>query len=88
MGGSPHIPGDVCGPYAPVPVTTVQLLVNPGLGYELDEPVLSEWECHLFAPFSRSMGVVWRPEAGREPSAFHRLMQRLVFGCHWRRVKR
>jgi hypothetical protein len=39
------------------------------------------WRCHLIP------GVVYHLEEGRQPNAFHRLMQRLCFGVRWERIK-
>jgi hypothetical protein len=39
------------------------------------------WRCHLVP------GVVYHLEEGRQPNAFHRLMQRLCFGVRWERIE-
>lgn len=39
------------------------------------------WECE-FMP-----NATWRCEEGKQPNAFHRLMQRLMFGFKWSRIK-
>ena len=46
------------------------------------EPELSEWTCHLFGAENYN-GLTWRPFKGKEPNAFWRLMQFLVFGNRW-----
>jgi hypothetical protein len=38
------------------------------------------WRCHLVP------GVVYHLAEGRQPNAFHRLMQRLWFGVRWERI--
>jgi hypothetical protein len=39
------------------------------------------WRCHLIP------GVVYQLAEGKQPNAFHRLMQRLCFGVRWERIK-
>ena len=41
----------------------------------------SEWICHL------SEGFSYAPPNGKEPNAFHRKMQELIFGFKWRKAK-
>jgi hypothetical protein len=38
------------------------------------------WRCHI------GYNLVYQLEEGRQPNAFHRLMQRLCFGIRWERV--
>jgi hypothetical protein len=38
------------------------------------------WRCELMQK------VYWEREEGQQPNAFHRLMQRLVFGFKWEKV--
>jgi hypothetical protein len=39
------------------------------------------WSCEVMPK------VYWRREEGQQPNAFHRLMQRLVFGFKWERIE-
>lgn len=53
-------------------------------GFGLDSlvtPELSGWTAHLGS-------LHYTPLAGKEPNAFHRLMQRLVLGIRWERTER
>lgn len=43
-------------------------------------PKKSEWKM-------KASGVIYWPDEGKEPNAFHRLMQRLVLGFKWEKVK-
>lgn len=40
---------------------------------------VSDWECHI-------AGVVYRPQKGKEPNAFWRWTQYLVFGIKWKKA--
>lgn len=51
----------------------------PGFGLRETMEELSDWTAHMG-------GVIYRPLKGREPPAFHRLMQRLVLGIRWERT--
>ncbi len=53
-----------------------------GYAIPIKVPEYSNWQ----ATIAGNM-IVWRPEKGREPNAFHRLMQRLILGIKWERVK-
>jgi hypothetical protein len=44
-------------------------------------PPYYAWRCHLIP------GVVYQLAEGKQPNAFHRLMQRLCFGVRWERIK-
>lgn len=44
--------------------------------YTINIPDASEWSV-------KSNGIMYRPNKGDEPNAFHRFMQRLAFGFKW-----
>ena len=45
------------------------------------EPPVYTWQCELMPH------VRWMREEGNQPNAFHRLMQYLMFGFKWERIK-
>jgi len=45
------------------------------------KPPVYTWKCELMPE------VYWMREEGNQPNAFHRLMQYLVFGFKWEKVK-
>ncbi len=55
--------------------------------YKIDIPEWSKWECHLFGAYPEG-GIIWRPQKGGEPNWFWKIMQYLVFGNKWMKVKK
>ena len=47
----------------------------------VDAPPVYAWRCEL------TPKVYWHCEEGKQPNAFHRMTQRLVFGFKWERIK-
>ena len=54
-------------------------------GFKLHvSPERSEWQCYMFGNRPPGgMGIVWRPNKGKEPNWFVRLMMRVCFDCLW-----
>jgi len=50
-------------------------------------PEYDDWECALLGG-GFEFGIVWRPTKGCVPNRFWRLMQFLVFGNRWRKIKK
>jgi hypothetical protein len=46
----------------------------------LNPPKQSDWQCQV-------AGVTYTPFEGQEPNTFHRLMQRLILGFRWSKVR-
>jgi hypothetical protein len=40
-----------------------------------------DWKCQIIEDH-----LVWHVEEGKQPNAFHRLMQRLFFGIKWSKI--
>ncbi len=57
-------------------------IIEDAFRFEMSKP--SEWECHLFG----ANGLIFNPKEGDVPNWFWRIMQRLVLGNKWLRVKR
>jgi hypothetical protein len=51
-----------------------------GVTYTISIPPKPAWKCQLIN------GVYWNVEEGKQPNAFHRLMQRLFFGIKWSKI--
>ena len=51
--------------------------------YKLHVPEHSEWQCYMFGNRPGGMGMVYRPNKGKEPNWFVRLMMRVCFDCLW-----
>jgi len=49
----------------------------------LSTPEQSEWVCYLFGNRPNGMGMVYRPNKGKEPNWFVRWMMRICFDCLW-----
>ena len=43
----------------------------------------SEWQCYLFGNRPGGMGMVYRPNKGKEPNRFVRWMMKICFDCLW-----
>ena len=43
----------------------------------------SEWQCYLFGNRPGGMGMVYRPNKGKEPNWFVRWMMKICFDCLW-----
>lgn len=53
----------------------------PHSEYVFNTPPPPEWSVEVVD------GVLWHPDSTKKvPNAFHRLMQRLVFGFKWKRL--
>jgi len=65
----------------------VKLSVEGKYAFQLT-PEQSEWQCYLFGNRPDSMGIVYRPRKGKEPSWFVRLMMRIFFDCLWVKDKK
>ena len=50
-------------------------------------PELSEWQCYLFGNRPGGMGMVYRPNKGKEPNWFVRWMMKICFDCLWVKEK-
>jgi hypothetical protein len=46
-------------------------------------PEQSEWQCYLFGNRPGGMGIVYRPNKGKEPNWFVRWMMKICFDCLW-----
>lgn len=51
--------------------------------YTFHLPEQSEWQCYLFGNRPGLTGIIYRPNKGKEPSWFVRLMMRIFFDCLW-----
>ncbi len=56
---------------------------NPCTYRPFQHPAMSEWQCYLFGNKPGDLGIVWRPEKGKEPNWFWRKMQYLILGNLW-----
>ena len=45
-------------------------------------PERSEWVCYMFGA-TKSDGIRWNPEKGKEPNSFVRWMMKVCFDCKW-----
>lgn len=45
-------------------------------------PKRSKWNCYMFGA-TKSDGIRWNPEEGKEPNFFVRWMMKICFGCNW-----
>jgi len=54
-------------------------------GFALSSNPVYTWECLLFGARSREDGITWNVD--RPPNWFWRLMQFIIFGNRWRRIK-
>lgn len=59
-------------------------MTEPGVFF-IKQPKKSNWVCYLIGKPSGPVGgtVTYRPDEGRTPNWFHRLMMRLIFGFIW-----
>lgn len=46
-------------------------------------PEQSEWQCYLFGNRPGSIGMIYRPNKGREPNWLARWFMRVCFDCLW-----
>ena len=46
-------------------------------------PEQSEWVCYMFGNRPNGMGMVYRPNKGKEPNWFVRWMMFVCFDCLW-----
>ena len=53
------------------------------IGYKLQFPEQSNWECYLFGNRPGGTGMVYRPQKGKVPNRFVRFMMRICFDCYW-----
>ena len=54
----------------------------------LINPEQSEWQCYLFGNRPSGMGIVYRPNKGKEPNRFVRWMMLICFDCLWVKDKK
>lgn len=65
--------------------------VNNPSGFKVDTsnytfikpPERSEWQCYMFGNRPGSIGMIYRPDKGREPSWLARWFMRVCFDCMW-----
>jgi len=51
-------------------------------------PEQSEWVCYMFGNRPNGVGIVYRPDKGKEPSWFVRWMMFVCFDCLWVKDKK
>ena len=52
------------------------------------QPEQSEWQCYLFGNRPGLIGIIYRPNKGKEPSRFVRWMMLVCFDCLWIKDKK
>ena len=49
----------------------------------IKQPEFSEWSCYMFGNRPGSVGIVYRPQKGKEPNRFVRWMMLVCFDSLW-----
>jgi hypothetical protein len=52
------------------------------------QPEQSEWQCYMFGNTPSGIGMVYRPNKGKEPNWFVRWMMKVCFACTWVKDKK
>ena len=52
------------------------------------QPGLSEWSCYMFGNRPGGIGLVYRPQKGKEPNRFARWMMLICFDSLWVKDKK
>lgn len=56
------------------------MMTHDGIAIKFIERPKYTWKCELH------QSMYWHVAEGKQPNAFHRLMQRLCFGVKWSRI--